>query len=967
MRRKTEKQADMNGAVDDKPQLPPWKGVMVPCAELKSYLDSLPTFDRKNMLRKGREVHKIYVDMVKGETFLDDQFSYTEFGKMVLQNGSVRAGRAKNAKQIVVARETLYCSGTGACKRVCGGYGECIPGCDKSKMRGHRCSYRIKLTMRLGFVNYWFVEVLGDHDQIQSLDTSNSISLIETNSPPSSQELPLELQKDRDIAMDLSEHTLKLVPILPKTMNRSSSQLPDSTAVAHAAAGNLPNTVPDEIEDMPNEMMRYHYTLGLPSTLPETLPNSCSDTQTTSSLMSYIYKDTLSNSRIPLVIPTMPSEKNNSAINQTVNFSPMMVRIKQEPVDTQDQYPGEMIIPRPNLDSSSPISISTQGNSSQTSGKPMERAKIRKRAKTMHIPQKTLEPKNISNAVESIENVLNYSQQDFANLQNSSQNESHVGEDVTKCSLTVTSLSSPWTLSGSRVLQTPLLMNQLSQKIVENDSSGLRAIRENGWRINYEQVLTPPPTHLDWRERQKKQGMDVNGHAEDLSCKNKSHTNGDGDSLENGKDLIKRVQQLEAHVKQLQSIVIKKDQEESSESHTVKTGKKAKPQRLFDFSKYNTRHVALKIVYLGWDYHGYAVQEDTEKTIETALFDALLRTRLIESRETSNYHRCGRTDKGVSAFGQVISIDLRTNLLEGTGVKVREGGTVRDRPGEKTTEIRYVHILNRVLPPEIRILAWAPIDPNFSARFSCKKRTYKYFFPKGNLNVEQMNVAAQKLIGEHDYRNLCKMDVNNGVVNYTRKIMSADIIFLDERKNGYQMCELTVVGQAFLWHQIRCIVSILFLIGQSKEKPEIIDELLDVDKHARKPQYTMASEIPLVLFDADFGDDMEWIYEAEWHEDNIRHLQEQWAQHIIRATMIKRMLEELDYTKVETESDIAPWADLSAPIENQSEWLVPGNKPRVYKPLMQRPTCDSLEDRLESLAKRRKISNHEAEIDKGVE
>ena len=107
---------------------PPFKGVMVPCPRLKEYLDSLPTFHRKTMLRKGREVHKIYVDLRKGESFLDDQFSYTEFGKLVLTNGSIRAGRAKNAKQIVVARETLYCSGTGSCKRACGGFGICVPG-----------------------------------------------------------------------------------------------------------------------------------------------------------------------------------------------------------------------------------------------------------------------------------------------------------------------------------------------------------------------------------------------------------------------------------------------------------------------------------------------------------------------------------------------------------------------------------------------------------------------------------------------------------------------------------------------------------------------------------------------------------------------------------------------------------------------------------------------------------------------
>ena len=48
--------------------------------------------------------------------------------------------------------------------------------------------------------------------------------------------------------------------------------------------------------------------------------------------------------------------------------------------------------------------------------------------------------------------------------------------------------------------------------------------------------------------------------------------------------------------------------------------------------RYNTRHVALKIAYLGQDYHGFAVQEDTDKTIENVLFDALTKTRLIEKR-----------------------------------------------------------------------------------------------------------------------------------------------------------------------------------------------------------------------------------------------------------------------------------------------------------------------------------------------
>ncbi len=39
--------------------------------------------------------------------------------------------------------------------------------------------------------------------------------------------------------------------------------------------------------------------------------------------------------------------------------------------------------------------------------------------------------------------------------------------------------------------------------------------------------------------------------------------------------------------------------------------------------------------------------------------------------------------------------------------------------------------------------------------------------------------------------------------------------------SSYDMCELTVIGQAFLWHQIRCIVAVLFLVGQERESPQV--------------------------------------------------------------------------------------------------------------------------------------------------
>lgn len=300
------------------------------------------------------------------------------------------------------------------------------------------------------------------------------------------------------------------------------------------------------------------------------------------------------------------------------------------------------------------------------------------------------------------------------------------------------------------------------------------------------------------------------------------------------------------------------------------------------------RHVLLKLYYLGWDYQGFATQENSGNTIEHHLFGALRKTCLIASRETSNYHRCGRTDKGVSAFSQVISIDLRSKYspeqqMTDEGIK---------------NELRYCESLNRVLPKDIRCVAWQPLwSGEFSARFDCRERTYRYFFPRSNLNIDAMQAACIHLIGSHDFRNLCKMDVGNGVVTFEREIRNARIVLAkgisgrtcDE--SAYDMFYFELTGKAFLWHQVRCIVAILLLVGQRHERPDIIRELLDVEANPCTPQYSLASDIPLNLFNVEFeeysigtvstgdvhAENIGWIYDRINLNRIIGVLQEQWT------------------------------------------------------------------------------------------
>ncbi|KAI8433362.1 hypothetical protein MSG28_015403 [Choristoneura fumiferana] len=298
------------------------------------------------------------------------------------------------------------------------------------------------------------------------------------------------------------------------------------------------------------------------------------------------------------------------------------------------------------------------------------------------------------------------------------------------------------------------------------------------------------------------------------------------------------------------------------------------------------RRVLLHFLYFGWDYQGLAVQEDTSETIEHHLFLALRKSCLIEKRETSQYHRCGRTDKGVSSFGQVISISLRS--------------TQNPEDSDLSKEIPYCKILNRLLPKDIRAVAWMPIPddkPEYSARFDCKKRQYKYYFPRGSLDVAAMRAACSHLIGSHDFRHLCKMDVGNGVTQFVREIISAEVLPVDgDGESPYKMYYLLIEGNAFLWHQIRCIMGVLILIGQGKESPDIVKELLDIEKYPRKPQYSMALDVPLNLFHCSYGleDTQRWIYDKEELRTVITQLQGAWTLYNIKSTMIQDSLRQLE-------------------------------------------------------------------------
>ena len=340
-------------------------------------------------------------------------------------------------------------------------------------------------------------------------------------------------------------------------------------------------------------------------------------------------------------------------------------------------------------------------------------------------------------------------------------------------------------------------------------------------------------------------------------------------------------------------------------------------------STHRTRHIALRFYYDGAKYSGLAqnIGQEDDSSVERALFEALCKVKLVKSRETCGYSRCGRTDRGVSAAGQVVAMQLKSifpqeasydeqgqSLIPDDDLPKNESDTLKawvvpkrnkkskgesndaespPRQEKVLTEYAYAKILNNLLPDDIRILGWAPVSPEFSARFSAGTRTYRYFFVQRQMSLDRIREGLALLVGRHDFRNFCKMNVEK-VYNFDRLIHAAQVVDLSDG-----VCYVQIVGQAFLWHQIRCIVEVLFMIGRGLEEPSVVSELLDAEKYPGKPSYPLAAEQPLVLHDCGYPN-MSVGYAAQNTWTVTCQLELQWEDLTLAAARLRNCIESLN-------------------------------------------------------------------------
>ena len=130
------------------------------------------------------------------------------------------------------------------------------------------------------------------------------------------------------------------------------------------------------------------------------------------------------------------------------------------------------------------------------------------------------------------------------------------------------------------------------------------------------------------------------------------------------------------------------------------------------------------------------------------------------------------------------------------------------------------------------------------------------------------------------------------ISNFQREIYSAVVVPFQTNdahpEDTVWMFEIR--GIAFLWHMVRCIMSLLFMVGQGQENPEIITQLLDIERTPAKPQYQMAPELPLVLHQCGF-DNMQTLYQPQVLWALTEHFEGLWERHVVAAARARYLLQ----------------------------------------------------------------------------
>ena len=262
------------------------------------------------------------------------------------------------------------------------------------------------------------------------------------------------------------------------------------------------------------------------------------------------------------------------------------------------------------------------------------------------------------------------------------------------------------------------------------------------------------------------------------------------------------------------------------------------------------RTLKITLAYDGAEFSGWQVQPE-RVTVQGTVRDALQRI----TGEAELPQGSGRTDAGVHALAQVASWHTASPI-----------------PAANLTKA-----LNDTLPPAIRVLSVEDAAPEFHARASARRKTYRYRIHRGALcppllaryayhysfplDEAALARAAALVVGEHDFTSFAAADPDRqarlaagkrgggaqpilqddaagGEITNVRTIFDSGWERVRREDDFCPRDELvyTVIGNGFLHHMVRNLVGTLLLVGRGALSENDLRRILDLrDRSAAGP------------------------------------------------------------------------------------------------------------------------------------
>jgi len=220
------------------------------------------------------------------------------------------------------------------------------------------------------------------------------------------------------------------------------------------------------------------------------------------------------------------------------------------------------------------------------------------------------------------------------------------------------------------------------------------------------------------------------------------------------------------------------------------------------------KNLKMILAYDGSRYKGWQKQVDNDLTVQGKIQSVLSKM----AGEDIEIEGCARTDVGVHAENYMANFHTNCDLSI-----------------EKMLDYLY-----EFLPADIVVKSMVEASERFHVGYNIKSITYVYkinindfrnvfnrkyvYHSESNLNLKEMRIAAESLVGCHDFQGFAT--VTDSTKSTTKTINYINIT----EENG--MVEIEINGDDFLWNMVRIIMASLLDIGEGKLEVEDIETLL---------------------------------------------------------------------------------------------------------------------------------------------